>query len=128
VFRSALIVPAAPCATARRSRTRNGSSDYFPQGKRWWLRLHEKGGKHHEMPVHHILEEYLDRYTYWESDERRLRQTARDLLKALQAHTEAAQAVIDHWAEGDLAAAIRGLDASIDGARSAIAKAKGGGQ
>ena len=37
-------------------------SDYFPQGKRWWLRLHEKGGKHHEMPVHHILEEYLDRY------------------------------------------------------------------
>ena len=27
--------------------------DYFPQGKRWWLRLHEKGGKHHEMPVHH---------------------------------------------------------------------------
>jgi len=19
--------------------------DYFPQGKRWWLRLHEKGGK-----------------------------------------------------------------------------------
>jgi len=36
--------------------------DYFPQGKRWWLRLHEKGGKHHEMPVHHTLEEYLDRY------------------------------------------------------------------
>ncbi len=30
--------------------------DSFPQGKRWWLRLHEKGGKHHEMPVHHILE------------------------------------------------------------------------
>jgi len=27
--------------------------DYFPQGKRWWLRLHEKGGKQHEMPVHH---------------------------------------------------------------------------
>ena len=36
--------------------------DYFPQGKRWWLRLHEKGGKHHEMPAHHTLEEYLDRY------------------------------------------------------------------
>ena len=36
--------------------------DYFPQGKRWWLRLHEKGGKHHEMPVHHTLEEYLDAY------------------------------------------------------------------
>jgi site-specific recombinase XerD len=36
--------------------------DYFPQGKRWWLRLHEKGGKYHEMPVHHTLEEYLDSY------------------------------------------------------------------
>jgi site-specific recombinase XerD len=36
--------------------------DYFPQGKRWWLRLHEKGGKYHEMPAHHTLEEYLDSY------------------------------------------------------------------
>ena len=36
--------------------------DYFPQGKRWWLRLHEKGGKNHEMPVHHTLEAYLDAY------------------------------------------------------------------
>src|ERR671918_3209947 len=26
------------------------------------LRLHEKGGKYHEMPVHHTLEEYLDAY------------------------------------------------------------------
>jgi len=23
--------------------------DYYPQGKRWWVRLHEKGGKRHEM-------------------------------------------------------------------------------
>ncbi|MGC1954837.1 MAG: tyrosine-type recombinase/integrase, partial [Gammaproteobacteria bacterium] len=36
--------------------------DYFPQGKRWWLRFHEKGGKEHEMPAHHTLEEYLDAY------------------------------------------------------------------
>jgi len=36
--------------------------DYYPQGKRWWLRLHEKGGKRHEMPVHHKLEVYLDEY------------------------------------------------------------------
>jgi site-specific recombinase XerD len=27
--------------------------DYYPEGKRWWVRLHEKGGKRHEMPVHH---------------------------------------------------------------------------
>jgi site-specific recombinase XerC len=36
--------------------------DYHPVGKRWWLRLHEKGGKHHEMPAHHTLQEYLDAY------------------------------------------------------------------
>jgi len=36
--------------------------DYGPRGKRWWLSLREKGGKRHEMPVHHMLEEYLDAY------------------------------------------------------------------
>lgn len=36
--------------------------DYYPQGKRYWLRLHEKGGKEHVMPAHHSLEEYLDAY------------------------------------------------------------------
>lgn len=36
--------------------------DYYAQGKRWWLRLHEKGGKRHEVPVHHSLEQYLDAY------------------------------------------------------------------
>ena len=36
--------------------------DYYPEGKRWWLRLHEKGGKRHEMPAHHKLEAYLDEY------------------------------------------------------------------
>jgi site-specific recombinase XerD len=36
--------------------------DYYPEGKRWWVRLHEKGGKRHEMPAHHNLEAYLDAY------------------------------------------------------------------
>lgn len=36
--------------------------DYYPQGKRFWLRLHEKGGKFHEVPCHHKTEEYLDAY------------------------------------------------------------------
>jgi integrase len=36
--------------------------DYYPQGKRWWVRLHEKGGKQHEMPAHHLLEHFLDVY------------------------------------------------------------------
>jgi len=36
--------------------------DYYPKGKRWWVRLHEKGGKRREMPAHHTLEAYLDAY------------------------------------------------------------------
>lgn len=36
--------------------------DYFPQKKRWWLRLREKNGKVNEMPCHHKLESYLDAY------------------------------------------------------------------
>lgn len=36
--------------------------DYYPNGKRWWLRLHEKGGKFHEVPAHHLAEAYLDAY------------------------------------------------------------------
>jgi integrase/recombinase XerD len=36
--------------------------DYYPQGKRYWIRLHEKGGKFHEVPVHHTAEKYLDEY------------------------------------------------------------------
>ncbi|MBE7384337.1 MAG: site-specific integrase [Leptolyngbya sp. SIO1E4] len=38
-------------------------SDYFPKGKRYWLRLHEKRGKYHEVPVHHLVEEYLGHVT-----------------------------------------------------------------
>ncbi len=36
--------------------------DYFRVGKRRRIRLHEKGGKHHEVPAHHVVEEYLDDY------------------------------------------------------------------
>lgn len=36
--------------------------DYYQNGKRWWLRLHEKGGKFHELPAHHNTEAYLDAY------------------------------------------------------------------
>ena len=36
--------------------------DYFVQRKRGWIRLHEKGGKLHDVPAHHNLEEYLDEY------------------------------------------------------------------
>lgn len=36
--------------------------DYFYQGHRPWVRLHEKGGKEHEMPVHHALHDLLEAY------------------------------------------------------------------
>jgi len=36
--------------------------DYYASGKRWWFRLHEKGGKRHEVPAHHNAEAYLDAY------------------------------------------------------------------
>lgn len=37
-------------------------SDYYANGKRYWIRLHEKGGKFHELPVHHNAEAFLDEY------------------------------------------------------------------
>jgi integrase/recombinase XerD len=36
--------------------------DYFTQGRRGWVRLHEKGGKEYEAPCHHKLEAMLDEY------------------------------------------------------------------
>jgi integrase/recombinase XerD len=36
--------------------------DYYPNGKRWWFRLHEKGGKFHEVPAHHKAEDFMDAY------------------------------------------------------------------
>lgn len=36
--------------------------DVYVQGRRTWVRLHEKGGKRHDMPCHHNLDEYLQGY------------------------------------------------------------------
>ena len=36
--------------------------DYFPQGPRGWLRLHEKGAKRHDVPAHHRAEDALAAY------------------------------------------------------------------
>ncbi len=36
--------------------------DVFTQGRGLWVRLQEKGGKRHEMPMHHNLETYLHAY------------------------------------------------------------------
>jgi integrase/recombinase XerD len=36
--------------------------DYFTEGRKAWFRLHEKGGKRHEVPAHHNAADYLDAY------------------------------------------------------------------
>ena len=39
--------------------SRHAHEDYDQQGKLWWLRLQEKGGFHHAVPVHHKAEASL---------------------------------------------------------------------
>ena len=36
--------------------------DYYLTGRRYWFRLHEKGGKRHQVPAHHNAEAYMDGY------------------------------------------------------------------
>ena len=36
--------------------------DYFRQGLRGWLRLHEKGGRRHDVPAHHRAEQAVAAY------------------------------------------------------------------
>ena len=36
--------------------------DYFVQGRKGWVRLHEKGSKHASLPCHHRLDELLEEY------------------------------------------------------------------
>ncbi len=38
--------------------------DYYQDGKRWWFRFREKGGKLHQVPAHHTAEAYLDAYLF----------------------------------------------------------------
>ncbi|MGJ7493225.1 tyrosine-type recombinase/integrase [Variovorax sp. ZT4R33] len=55
------------CST-RSTSTRSGAAigmrveDVYVQGRCTWVRLHEKGGKVHEMPCHHNLNEYVHAY------------------------------------------------------------------
>ena len=37
-------------------------SDFYENGRRRWFRLLEKGGKHHEVPVHHKAQDYILEY------------------------------------------------------------------
>jgi integrase/recombinase XerD len=44
--------------------------NYYQTGKRWWFRLHEKGGKRHEVPANHkaeaLVDAYMDAAGLWE--------------------------------------------------------------
>ena len=40
------------------------ADDYYQDGKRWWFRFREKGGKQHQVPAHHTAEAYLDAYLF----------------------------------------------------------------
>src|SRR5271168_403450 len=88
--------------------------DYFGQGKRWWVRLHEKGGKVHEMPCHHNLEAYLDTYLHAAgiTDEKRtpLFRSARGRTGEL---TGLAMDRIDAWRMIRRRAKAAGLDVEI---------------
>ena len=53
------VLPANPAAPVR------GLKHIVKQGKRWWLRLHEKGGRFHQVPAHHNAEAYLEVAGIW---------------------------------------------------------------
>lgn len=36
--------------------------DFYHVGRRTWIRLHEKGGKFHEVPAHHSAADYVEAY------------------------------------------------------------------
>ena len=38
--------------------------DVYQNGRRYWVRLHEKGGRYHEMPLNHHAEEAMIAYLY----------------------------------------------------------------
>jgi integrase/recombinase XerD len=88
--------------------------DYFPKSKRWWVRLHEKGGKHHEMPAHHCLEEYLDAYVEAAkiADDKKwpLFRTANRRTKKL---TDRAMTTADAWAMVQRRAKDAGLETAV---------------
>jgi hypothetical protein len=74
------------------------------------------------------LDRARDHYQEERDEEKaeRLPDSVRDLIDAFEQQTEAAQAVIDSWEQGDLAGAVHGLELSLDESVAALAKVKGG--
>jgi integrase/recombinase XerD len=62
-LRDAALIGAMIYSFARVSAVINMNvADYYPDGKRWWIRLHEKNGRFHEVPAHHAAESMIDEY------------------------------------------------------------------
>ena len=43
---------------------RANAGDVWLNDRRYWIRLHEKGGRYHEMPLHHNAEHFLLEYLH----------------------------------------------------------------
>ena len=86
--------------------------DYYPRGKRWRVRLHEKNGKVIDAACHHKLEIYLDEYIQVagiaEEKQGALFRSAKGRTRKLTAH---AMTRIDAW----LMVRRRAKDAGIAG-------------
>ncbi len=62
-LRDRALIAVLACSFARISAALGMNvGDYYRQGERHSLRLHEKGGKHHEVPCHRMARQYLDAY------------------------------------------------------------------
>lgn len=79
--------------------TTPGASGIVGVHKGRYARLHEKGGKLHEVPAHHKLEEYLDAYLdaagAWDFKKAPLFRTAKGKTKSLTAKRMSRRDVYD---------------------------------
>jgi hypothetical protein len=67
-----------------------------------------------------ILDADRNELAHWRDADLILRIVAPDLRDILKEQTDAAQAVIDNWSSGDLAAAVNALESLIEPARTVI--------
>jgi hypothetical protein len=62
-LRDRAVIATLSCSFSRTTAARRMKvEDLWPQAAGWRVRLHEKGGRQHEMPCHHALAEALHAY------------------------------------------------------------------
>ena len=75
--------------------------DYYPQGKRWWLRLHEKGDKRRTIGLHfqaaQAIAEYIEKaeLTTGALFQPRLNSRSQKLARSHMAHAVPTESRID---------------------------------